>query len=266
MEYKPYAHLDYGEPKVGKTDYLASVFESKYFSHEEILYLDNHGSTKGQDVPRYTAKTPYGVKDMPGGDPSLFTKEVDKIVSNIAKDKNKIKVLILDDLSEHASAAIAKLMKENPSSGMRNWGVHLDNMTDPMRRVMPDRTGLIVLMSARAARMADLLEDKAKLLDGGQDNPATVVRPLLQGQFGAWALFEFDLTSLHTVESKGERLTFSIDCWPHQDRTTGCRFLKQWRRLKIPRKVDDPTFDSVFEIMQQVIPGTVDKIDNEDDN
>ena len=119
---------------------------------------------------------------------------------------------------------------------------------------MPDRTGMIVLMSARAARMVDLLEDKTKIMDKTKENPDTVIRPLLQGQFGAWALFEFDLTTFHELDAKGDKFTFSLDCWPHADRTTGCRFLKEWRRLKIPRKIEDPSFDKVFEIMQRVIP------------
>lgn len=248
----PYAHLDYGPAKVGKTDYLMSVFDSKHVKPEEVLYLDNHGSTKGFGGPVYSPKKPYGVKSMPGGDATLFLKEVDKIVSAIANGRNRYKVLILDDLSEHSQAAIQKRQKDFPTKSIKNWGDHLDAMTEPIRKIMPDRTGMIVLMSARAARMADLLEDKAKLMDSTQDNPDTIIRPHLQGAFGSWALFEFDLTSFHDVEVKGDKMTYSLDCWPHEDRTTGCRFLRQWRKLKIPRKVVDPTFDKVYEIMQQV--------------
>ena len=107
-----------------------------------------------------------------------------------------------------------------------------------------------MLMSARAGRMTDVLEDKSKLMDANSDNPDTVIRPLIQGQFGTWILFQFDLISFHEFDKVGTHGT--ADFWPAKDRYSGNRFLKKWSKMKIPRKVEDMTFDKVYEIVQKV--------------
>ncbi len=248
----PYAHLDYGESKVGKTDTLASVFESKYFKHEEILYLDNHGSTKGFGLPKYTPKTPWGVKHLKASKPEKFLEECEEIRSKMARKSGcPYKVLILDDLSEHAQNAVQKRMKSAGSKTIRAWGQHLDAMTEPIRLILPSESGLTVLMTARAMRMADFLEDKTKLMKDGEEMD-TIVRPHLQGAFGAWAMFEFDIISFHEMEVKKKDVSYTMDFFPHADRVAGNRFSRKWKTLKIPQVMEDPTFDKVFEIVQKV--------------
>jgi len=244
---KAFGQLDYGEMKVGKTDYLVSVFNSEYVKPERILYIDNHGSTNGFDVPLYSPTSKHGVWHLGGHESGKVLEKFAEIRGLCVRGKAPYDLIVIDDLSEWASQDVAAAMEKGGAS-WKAWGVHLDNMTAAFRYVLPKYTGIILLCAARAGRMRDLLEDPKA------DDADTIIRPLLQGQFGSWALHEFDIISWHQMEvTKARKMTFTQDFFPHPDRYSGTRFMKEWIKSGISPTMVDPTFDKVYDIVDKVM-------------
>ena len=235
-----------GGPKVGKTEFALSAFDSIHFPPERVLYMDNHGSTDTfSDVPQWSPVNRFGVKHYASDDADAVYKDLFAIRKAFRAGKQMYDCIILDDWSEFAQADIDdRLDDEELRDGRKAWGEHADLLKGAARLIFPRNTGAHHIGLFQAAQMPDPLEPKPEY--GTPDKRDTMLRPFLQGQFASYLPFKLDGLFYQERLDKGAKHTYNMRFEPTRDEAIFNRWLKDWLASGDSTTMVDPTFDKVL--------------------
>jgi len=241
-----------GWEKSGKTALCASAMESKYIDPKKVIYFDNHNSTSGFSLHQHSKVEPWGVIHT-GADPVQEMLDYTVSLRRLqARGRPMPELIALDDLSELGLASIDDLEQtsgDDEKERIRNWGTHRTNMTRIYRGLKT--SGAHLLFVTRAGWGGDPKQRREK---GIVDSRDQVVRPMLQGEFGNYFPFEMDEVLSQEMErtKKGERKYTLHFTPPDADTFVVSRYETQWEEKKLPKEVQNATFDQVWDLFAQV--------------
>lgn len=237
-----------GLDKVGKTWTALSLFNSKHVDPHRVIYVDNHGSTKGRRVHPFTAAEPWGLKVITKLD-ELKTL-ADTIRGAAARNRPICDAIVVDDISEQALINIAGL-RQAGGTAIKNWGTHLEQMVDCLRMLDSDHTGAHLILIARAAWKADPTQQKPAVGVGYEaDTRDQLLQPHLQGAVGSWLPHLVDSTIYFHKEVKRNKVEFSALLTPKGDTLAIGRWYHHWAAdPELPKEIVDPSFDKIYELL-----------------
>lgn len=231
-----------GGPKVGKTRFAASVFDSKHFDPTRVFYADNHGSTDAFNLPQWSTTERWGVKHYASDNPEALYKDLFAIRKEVRAGRQKYDMIIIDDWSEFAQADIDERMDEDDSNTRGNWRDHGDLMRSTAKLVFPRVTGAHHIGLFQATQMPNPLERR-----GDRDEDDTMLRPFLQGAFASYLPYKLDALFYqdHVLKGVKHKYTMGFELTKNEDIVN--RWLGAWVEAKIPTIMEDPTWDKVYE-------------------
>ncbi len=247
----------FGGPKVGKTKFAASVFDSVYIDPTRVFYADNHGSTDAMNLPQWSTTERWGVKHYASDNPEALYKDLFAIRKEVRAGRQKYDVIVIDDWSEFAQADIDERMDEDEGDrmAMKNWGAHGDLMRSTAKLVFPRVTGAHHIGIFQATQMPDPLEMREKEVNSSgklvfsSDVRETMLRPFLQGAFASYLPYKLDFLGLQTAEMKGKNFKFQLQLVPSKEAAVMSRWLQPWvDDPKRPTHMENPTFDKLFDL------------------
>ncbi len=244
-----------GPPKVGKTQFGASVFDSKYIDPTRVFYADNHGSTDAFNLHQWTTTERWGVKHYASDKPEELYKDLFTLRKEVRAGKQRYKMIVLDDWSEYAQSDIDERMDEDDAEKMfmRYWGEHGELMRSTAKLVFPRVTGAHHIALFQAAQMPDPLERKEKG-DGkfSTDLRETMLRPFLQGAFASYLPYKLDGLFYQDRVLKGGKHKYTMHFEPTKEEAITNRWLGAWLEAKVPTTMEDPTWDKVYETITKL--------------
>lgn len=256
-----------GGPKVGKTHLAGTAFASKHVEANRVLYLDNHGSTDTFDFPQYTDKTRWGVKHISPADPEELSNFLLELRRKFLKGQYPYDLTVVDDWSEFAQGDIDdRLDDEDETKVIRHWGKHGSVMRDAGQIVHPDVSHAHHIAIFRASQMPDPLEARPRKKGGGfvSDTRETMIRPFLQGSFAAWFPYKLDAVWYQYMEVEKDKYRFYLQWVPNPKVAVLSRWLHHWvENPRMPRKLVNPTFDAIWEMVNRFETGDMSKIEEE---
>ena len=245
-----------GGPKVGKTHFAATVFDSVHFPPDRVLYFDNHGSTDPFNLPQWSRQTPWGVKHIPADKPGELVKELSEVRKQRARGRTLYDIIVIDDWSEFAQTDIEnRLSDEEDGKIPRHWRDHGEAMRDAVRLVHPRILGAHHLAVFQAAQLPDPFEARPKKVVEGEakyvsDTRKTFIQPVLQGGFATWLPYKLDAVFYQYFTNVGGKLEFKMKFTPKGDIHVISRWLHLWANTpKLPTEMVDPTGDKVVALL-----------------
>lgn len=259
MDIKPFSTLISGEWKTGKTHSLLTVFRSAYVVPERVLYIDNHGSTRGfPHIHRYTDKEPWGIWETD----YTMTEEVDKKIVSIMNAARRgqppYDVICLDDTTELEFTTFdAEEDKFSGRDKRQLWGEHLDKMCERQRRLI-HKSGASFLATCRVAAMDDFTKPGVRDRDTGQLVRPQIIRPLIRGKSGEWISYEYDALIWTRMDRARDGKSVGIyDFKPEGAIRCGHRweYYPDW-----PTEIKEPTFDKLVDLITAAEKWAVDNL------
>ena len=250
----------FGPPKVGKSTFAASVFDSKYFAPTEVIYCDNHGSTDAMNLPQWSTTERWGVKHYSSDKPEELYKDLFAIKREVRSGRQRYKMIVIDDWSEYAQSDIDEKLDEDDAEKMfmKYWGEHGGLMRSTSKLVFPRVTGAHHIGLFQAAQMPDPLERREKETNSkgklvfAADVRETMLRPFLQGAFASYLPFKLDGLFYQDRVLKGVRHKYTMAFEPTKDEAVTNRWLGAWLKAKVPTTMENPTFDRVLDLITKL--------------
>ena len=253
-----------GAEKTGKTKFALSAFDFPGIDPKQILYLDNHGSTKSFDVHQWSEQEPWGVRYIDPLDPTELYTIVLEVRNEIKTKKRKYFLIAVDDWSEFAQGDIDdRLDGADESQVPGHWRKHGDMLRSAARLLSPLVTGAHHLAIFQAALLADpLVPRPVKVQDGKSkyvaDTREVKIRPFLQGAFAAWMPYKLDALFYTTFSAKGGGIyKFEMEFMPHGLVDVYSRWMHLWvNDPKLPKTMLNPTLERVLALIGNVTEAT----------
>ena len=247
-----------GGPKVGKTHFAGSLFESAYVDAQRVLYYDNHGSTDPFPFHQWTTQEPWRVKHIDPSNPGALYKDIlDLRRTKWSKNQYPYDAIVVDDWSEFAQADIEDRLEDEDNSKMiRHWGDHGDVMRSAARLLHPRATKAHHIAIFQASQLPDPLEKRPKIVEGGrvrftEDTRETKLRPFLQGGFAAWFPYKLDAVFYQEMEEKRGIYKFQLQLAPTDKVAVLTRWLHRWHDdPRMSKYMENATFDKILEMIQ----------------
>jgi len=230
-----------GAPKVKKTRFAASVFDSTHLDPNKVLYFDNHDSTIGLELPEYSKKNHSGIYKTSDWD------GVSKVLTDLQRKMARgtgaplLDMIVLDDLTEQSALSVAYLAGE-VGMNIPKWGEHKVFMSNLYRRVKMVSTHAIFVCRCDWQGDPNEKPDKGAPVDTRDQK----MLPLLEGAFNNWFRYDVSLLAYQSKEVKATKIEFTMQLQPTKDVMVENRL---WAGK--PNEIVEPTFDKLWEIVEK---------------
>ena len=237
----------------GKTYTAASVFRSKIWKPEESLYIDNHDSTSGLNIPETSKEHPGGVWHVDRYQIDTLYEQAEKIHQHYKSHGTPLFWnIVLDDISEHDLVAMEVLQEDSDSSDPRqDWGEHKVKEANLVRLLSPRMSGANLILIARTGDLPDLskkIGGKRDRRGNLKDDRPRILRPLVRGGFGSWVLHQPDIAAWQEMVSD-RKFILHLRPPPGHGGFFKNRF---WHCKSLPARLINPTFDRFSAMMDLV--------------